>query len=312
MTYIIADRVVTFNNSTLGPEEEALVRAHPDLFRACLNSTVHGYVLSMKKVVHLYADIMTIYSTLLLKIPNYDDITRMATVSGLHLQHLEEDLNFVFGKSVTGLNEGWEHIKYEQIVKPAVLLMVRRFNEVFEHVLKTLKCIDLFFLAFDNLRKLLIPSLLNHTRMVQKLTKGVLYFVGLTTIVDELADVTNYASVVKQLTKIDSITCGIKREAKLLDMVFCTVDTLLHQYTNVLLGRAILKREVEDHECRIIKRRDVCFQAAEHVVSIPLTGDHVTAILMLLFSRYVFYLVSAVLLVVALMLYRLYAVIFGS
>lgn len=266
----------------------------------------------MKKIVHLYTDIITIYSTLLLKVPNYDDVTNMTNKTKLNFVRLEEDLNVVFGKSLSAVNEGWEQKHYEKQLKPMVVLILKSCNELFNHLFKTLNCIDVFFLSFDNLKKLLIPCLLTHTQMIQKLIAGAIYFFGLTTITDELANVGDFdATIIRQLTKIDSITSGLEREAKLLDMVFTTIDTSLQQYTNILLGRAILKRDVEEVDCRIIRRRDVCFQAAEHVVSIPLTGDQLTALSMLHFTKHIFYFISAILVVVVVVLYRLYAVIFG-
>lgn len=312
MTYTIGDRVITLGGKNLTPEEERLIRAHPNMFKYCLNSTVHMYLLSMKKTVHLYTDIITIYSTLLLKVPNYDDVALMTNKTKLNLVRLEEDLNRLFGKSITALNEGWEQKDYEQQVKPVAMLILKSCNESFDYVLKTLNCIDVFFLAFDNLKKLLIPCLLSHTQMIQKLIAGAIFFFGLTTIVDELTNVEDYsATIIRQLTKIDSITSGIEREAKLLDMVFSTIDNSLQQYTNILLGKAILKRDVDEPDCRIIRRRDVCFQAAEHVVSIPLTGDQLSTLSMQHFTKHIFYFISAIIVVVVVVLYRLYAVIFG-
>lgn len=282
------------------------------MFKYCLNSVVHRYLLSMKNVVHLYTDIVTIYSTLLHKVPNYDDVTTMTHWTKLNFVRLEADLVKVFGKSLNAINEGWENKNYEKQLKPIVTLILKSCNEAFEYLFKTLNCIDVFFLAFDNLKKLLIPCLLTHTQMIQKSIAGALYFFGLTTIVDELTHVQEYDStIVRQLTKIDSITSGIERESKLLDMVFTTIDISLKQYTNILLGKAILKREVEEPDCQIIRRRDVCFQAAEHVVSIPLTGEQLSALLMLNFTKHIFYFVSAIVVVVVVVLYRLYAVIFG-
>lgn len=312
MTYTIGDRVISFGGKSLTPEEERIIRAHPDIFRACLNSTVHNYLLSMKKVVHLYTDIITIYSTLLLKVPNYDDVTQMTNKTKLNMVRLEEDMNQLFGKNIDAINEGWESREYELRVKPMTTLILKSCNESFDYLFKTLNCVDVFFLAFDNLKKLLIPCLLSHTQMIQKLIAGAIFFFGLTTIVDEVLSVTEFlGTIIRQFTKIDSITSGIEREAKLLDMVFTTIDSSLQQYTNILLGRAILKREVEEPDCRIIRRRDVCFQAAEHVVSIPLTGDHLSKLSMLHFTKHIFYFISAIILVVVVVLYRLYAVFFG-
>lgn len=266
----------------------------------------------MKNVVHLYTDIITIYSTLLQKVPNYDDITMMTLWTKLNFVRLEEDLVRVFGKSLNANNEGWEDKDYEDQVKPIVKLILMTCGEAFDALFKTLNCIDVFFLAFDNLKKLLIPCLLTHTQMIQKLIAGANYFFGLTTIVDELGNFHEYSgTIVRQITKIDSITSGIERESKLLDMVFTTIDSSLKQYTNILLGKAILKRDVEEPECQIIRRRDVCFQAAEHVVSIPLTGDQFTSLSMLHFTKHIFYFISAILVVVVVVLYRLYAVVFG-
>lgn len=312
MTYLIGDRTIVFNGKSLSNEDERLIRAHPNIFKYCLNATTHRYLLSMKKTVHLYTDIITIYSTLLLKIPNYDDVTAMTNRTKLNLFRLEEDLNKIFGKKLEVVNDGWENKNYESLIKSMARLILKGCKESFDLLFKNLNCIDVFFLSFDNLKKLLIPCLLTHTQMIQKLVTGAIFLIGLTTIVDEITKIDELSpAIIKQLTKIDSITSGIERETRLLDTVFNTLDPSLQQYTNILLGKAILKREVNEAECQIIRRRDVCFQAAEHVVSIPLTGDQSTNLSRQHFTKHFFYFVSAMFVVIVIVLYRLYTVVFG-
>lgn len=312
MTYLIGDRSITFNGRSLSLEDEILIRAHPNLFKYCLNATTHKYLLSIKKIVHLYCDIITIYSTLLLKVPNYDDVTVMTNKTKLNMARLEEDLNRIFGDKLDTKNDGWEDKPYESQIKSIASLILKGCNESFAMLYKNLNCIDVFFLSFDNLKKLLIPCLLTHTQMIQKLISGAIFLFGLTTIVDELVNIEEHTpAIIKQLSKIDSVTSGIERETKLLEMVFNTLDPSLQQYTNILLGKAILKRDVEESECQIVRRRDVCFQAAEHVVSIPLTGDPSSTLSRQHITKHHVYFVSAIFVVIAVVLYRLYTVVFA-
>lgn len=312
MTYLIGDRTIVMNGRSLTEEEEAIFRAHPHMAKQCLNSTTYNYLVSIKNIIHLYCDVVTIYSTLLSKIPNYDDVTVMTNKTRANLTRLEEDLNQIFGKDLHSAAGGWEDKHYEKLVKPLAMLILKSCNESFDIIYKNLTCVDVFFLSFDNLKKLLIPCLLNHTQIIQKLISGAIFLFGLTTIADEVGTITEFdLTAIKQLTKLDSITSGLQREEKLLEMVLSTVNPSLQQYTNILLGKAILKRDIDEAECQIIRRRDVCFQAAEHVVSIPLTSDQNESLSMQSIPQYLFYLISALFVVGIIVLYRFFVVFFG-
>ena len=64
-------------------------------------------------------------------------------------------------------------------------------------------------------------------------------------------------------------------------------------------------------DCQIIKRREVCYQAAEHVVSIPLTEEQTSTLLMVQLMKYFSYLVLFLVGLFSLMLYRLLKVLVG-
>lgn len=311
MTYLIGDKAFTISGTSVSPEEELLIRTNPHLFKLCLNVATRRYLLSLKKIVHLYADVLTIYSTLLLKIVNYDDITSMTYKTKLQMVRLEDDLNEIFGKNVDPSIDGWEAQKYEGLVKTLGVLIATAASEAFSATFKTLNCLELFFQAFDNLKKLLIPSLLVYTPIIQRLLSGVHFLFGLTTIANDIPRLHEFTpTVVRQLSKIDSITSGFEREARGLNAIFTILDTSLLQYTGILLGKAILKRDIVQLECQIIRRRDVCFQAAEHVVSIPLSGETQKNPYVQPFEKHLFYILSALFLVLIAVTYRLYSIFF--
>lgn len=312
MTYLIGNRSISFSNDTLSEEDQKVIRAHPKLFKICLNSTAHRFLLSLKRIIHLYTDIITIYSTLLFKIPNYDDITSMTNKTKLQITRLEEDLNGLLGREPLSESEGWENKNYEAAVKRIALIVLGDCSNTFELVSKNLNCIDIFFGTFDNLRKLLIPGLLSYTKIIQKVISDATSLFGLTTILSEISKIGSLSPVItKQLAKIDILTSGIERETKLLNLSFSTIDPSLQQYTNLLLGKAVLKRDISNADCQLLKRRAICFQAAEHVVSIPLSGMQNTGLSMQHITKQVFYIVSAILLVFVAVIYRLYNVVFG-
>lgn len=303
MTYIIGDKTISFKGDMLSSEEKQLTQFHPQIFKYLLNSKTHKYLLNMKKIVHLFSDIVTIYSTLISKIPDYDDITLMTNKTKTQLTRLEEDFISIFGKSLEPSDAGWEEYRYESSVKVLTVMALKSCCEAFDAVYKNLNCIDLFFNSFDNLRKLLIPSLLTHTQMIQKLIMSSLFLFGLTTIVDEIPIIRDVTpAVFKQLSKIDSITTGIERESKLLQFLSLTIDTSLSQYTKILLGKAILKQDIDDASCCVIERRDICFQAAESVVSIPLNVNQSPQT----YEKHFIYFISAIFLVVIAVLYSLF------
>lgn len=269
------------------------------------------YLLSLKRIVHLYTDILTIYSTLLLKIINYDDITSMTYKTKLQMIRLEEDLNTVFGSEIEPPVDGWERQLYEGEVKNLSVLIVDAATDSFSSTFAALNCLELFFLAFDNLKKLLIPSLLVYTPIVQRLLAGVQFLYGLMTIANDVPRMEVFTpATVRQLSKIDSITSGFEREAKGLNAIYTVLDTSLTQYTEILLGKAILKRDIVASECQILRRREVCYRAAEHVVSIPLSGDPQKLLYVQPFEKHLFYVLSGVIVVVLAVTYRLYTIFF--
>lgn len=290
MTYTIGDRKISITDG-IDDEDKSLILAHLNLFKFCLNQTSFTFLINLKNIIHLYSDIITIYSTLLRKVPNYDDITLMTNRTKLNLLKLEDDLNKFFDfnttnfiNSSTSLNDeiiknfNWQSKSYEFDVKKISLLILYGCNEIFEQIIKNLNCIEIFFNNFNNLKKLLIPFLLRQTKSIQKSLVKSIYLVKLTTITDEISSINELSPpIIKQLRKIEKITSGIERESMLLYTAYMTFDPSLQQYTSILLGKAILKHDIEDSECQIIRRRDVCFRAAEHVVSIPLTEDQLSS-----------------------------------
>lgn len=314
MTYTIGDRRITLDDE-LSPHDRQLVLAHSKLFKYCLNNAAYKFLINVKKIIHLYSDIITIYLTLLRKIPDYDDVTLMTNKVKLNLIRLEDDLNRVFGDAITGSpakKGNWEDKHYASNVRQLAMLILDLCIEAFDAIVKNLNCIDLFFNNFNNLRKLLIPYLTNQTKSVAKSLAKAHYLFKLTTITDEIASISELtAPVIKQLRKIEKITSGIEREALILETAFAAFDPSLQQYTSILLGRAILKRTIDERECQIIKRREVCFRAAEHVGSIPLTEDQATLSSMDYLAQYLSYVVLVLVALISVILYRLIKVVFG-
>lgn len=315
MTYTVGDRKITIETEQLSESDRELILAHLKLFKYCLNNSCYSFLLSIKKIIHLYTDIITIYSTLLRKVPHYDDVTLMTNRTKLNILKLEDDFNRLFGTKVEGEPRNkidWEEKSYEHEVKKKCILCVESVHEVFDLILKNLNCIDIFFNSFDNLKKLLIPFLTNQTKSIYKLLAKALYLFKLTTIADEVSAIRDLLpAVLKQLRKIEKITSGIERELLILNTAFLTFDSSLQQYTNILLGKAILKRDVDIADCQLVKRRDICYQAAEHVVSIPLSEDQSSGALMQALTKHLIFGALIFAFLVTVILYRLFEVIFS-
>ena len=127
MTYTVGDRRISIESDELNESEKDLILAHLKLFKYCLNNASYKFLISLKKIVHLYSDIITIYSTLLRKVPNYDDITLMTNRTRLNLLKLEDDFNKLLGDKCQGdhTKKGqWEDKSYEVDVKRICLLCV--------------------------------------------------------------------------------------------------------------------------------------------------------------------------------------------
>lgn len=323
MPYKVGGHIIKLEAESKDGADFQILSAHPRLLRFCLNEASFNYLIRLKRIIHLYCDIAIIYSTLLRKIPYYDDITSMTNRTKHHLLMLEQDFNALLGPESREMkdefqvqNRGlWETRPYEGYVKKMCMLSVESAIEVFDATTKTLNCIDIFFSDFDNLKKLLIPFLASHTKSLQHLLAKSLYLFKLTTITDDVESICGSdqinASVSKQLRKIEKITAGIERESTILRTLFRTFDPSLQQYTSILLGKAILKRDVDPQDCQIVRRRNICFQAAEHVVSIPLSESQFSALSIKSMSRYMLWGFFVLFLLVSLMVHRLVRLVSG-
>lgn len=303
MTYTLGGRRIDVNHML--DADVRLVVAHGSMFRKCLNQLLHRYLGNVKHIIHLYTDILTIYTTLLKKIPAYDDITEMTDATRQALYQLEDLVNVMMGPAADPKPYLWEDRSYGD-VQSLVALVLTTTEVTFQDILKTLHCIDIFFDSFSNLKKLLIPFLYARTQAIHKSLTKALYLYKLPTVADDPPSTDNLS---KKLHRIEKITSGIERELTILATTFDTFDRLLQQYTSVLLGKAILKREIDDGECTLIRRREVCYRAAEHVVSIPLTDEQSAASMMSHFTKYFLYVMGVVVVVVCVMVHRLLRVL---
>ncbi|CAK9437946.1 uncharacterized protein LODBEIA_P23240 [Lodderomyces beijingensis] len=354
MPYTIGTRKINLTR-TLTDSEKQLVLAHPRVFRYCLNDAVFKFLINLKKIVHLYSDILTIYSTLLKKVQHFDDVTTMTGKCKSKVLRLENDFNDIFGRDTldemildsskrnhhdddVDVDDGdrrrrrrrrrstanmelivkfksWREQDYETGIKPSAELLLKSSISIFEQVNKTLLCVELFFTSFTNLKKLLIPflreqttTLLNSFRLINHLLQTPIFSGN-----DFQSDQGFTPELYRQLKETERVTSGVERESTCLSTAFVTFDSSLTQYTSILLGKAILKRNIEHRSCELIKRRDVCCQASERVVSIPLTEDKSSLnSAMSNLGKKLFYVVMALMVLVVFVIYRILTLLFGS
>lgn len=326
MLYTIGDRKLKVTLD-LSKEDQILILENSQVFRYCLNKAVLKYLISLKTIVHLYADVLTIYSTLLKKIPQYEDITVMTNDCKNNILQLENDFNDILGKDTlqesdldnNGGNFSMsinfrriELVPYEQTIRPSVNLILQSTLSTFELINKILHCIEVFFTSHSNLKKLLVPFLkMDCSRVLRAIEYGQNLF-QTSLIVDDIPF--GFDSWIwLQLMRIEDITSDIERESAKLHASFCKFEGSLRHYTDLLLGKAILKRTIEEEDCYLIKRREVCYQASEHVVSIPLSEERTSDDNpMTSFGKALTYIVMVLVGLVAIILYRLIRVITGS
>ncbi|KAI5953461.1 hypothetical protein KGF54_002833 [Candida jiufengensis] len=416
MPYTIGDRKIKLTPSITKSDLKLLLK-HSKMIKFYLNNSILKFLINLKKIIHLYSDIFIIYSTLIRKIQNFEDITKMTNLCSRNLLVLEIDFNEIFGKKImndedlTRNNNGnnnnnlgnhisnndnlmddsihsllnpssnsinsslsshsstssrlnnfklknFEDQNYENIIKPSTKLILKTSLSIFDQINKNLLCIELFFSSFSNLKKLLVPFLKEQTQSLivnlktieNLLTKNL--FVDNIPSVQELEYIDNSDSnmenhktdnlfirdqdsfeslnLLNNLIEIEKVTSGFEKESLKLKTAFFTFNTSLVQYTSLLLGKAILKRNIDQQQCEIIKRREICYQASEHVVSIPLTEDNKNFLgndnqnynhnannanqnqnSMKSFSKILTYILMILMLLIVLVGYRLVKLIFG-
>jgi hypothetical protein len=278
MTYTLGDRRITLE------APDPLLVAHPTLLKHCLNDASLRLLTHLKWLVHLYCDTLVIYRTLLSKVPKYDDVTLLAANTLALMLDFEALLNRVLGdfdgadaappaRALAAYRRGvdWTRRNYNRDVRRLCLLCVQLARERFALVVRCLNCVEVFFEQFDNLKKLLIPFLLAQALEIEALLARLCGWYLQATVVDDPP--VRPAAAMHALRAAERVTSGVERELVVFSAAFTTFDHLLQLYTAILLGRAILKRDIGERQCRIFERREVCSQAAEHVVNIPLHQD---------------------------------------
>ena len=244
------------------------------MFKICLNHAAHSLLIQLKKMVHLHGDVLTIYTTLLKKIPKYDDITALASRTQTRVLRLEDLFNSLLGRSLAGNSHLWDAKLYDHHTRIACILCIKLALDVFSQVTGCLNCIEMFFQNYDNLSKLLIPCFLAQAESINVVLGRLLELFRIQTIVDNIELIKNITpATLIQLRKVERITTGIEQELEILFEAFMTYDRLLEQYTAILLGKTILKMDIDVGSCSTVKRRDICFLAAEKVINIPLRQD---------------------------------------
>ncbi|KAI5958370.1 hypothetical protein KGF57_002727 [Candida theae] len=245
MPYTIGDRKIRVSLD-LTEEDQDLLLQNSQIFKYCLNNAVLKYLINLKTIVHLYSDVLTVYSTLLKKIPQYDDITTMANECKNNILQLENDFNDIFGKdtmdestynNMSGATNGSststnfrqiELQSYEHNIRPSVNLILHSTLHTFEFVNKTLHCIEVFFTSFSNLKKLLVPYLKQQTSSIIRSLRSADELFQVSLIVDNIP-YSFEPSVWRQLLEIERVTSSIERESVTLRTAFCTFEASLEE-----------------------------------------------------------------------------------
>lgn len=309
MTYRAGLKLVSLGGS-FTPEAITIIKARPEMFLICLNHNVREWLLNAKQIIHVLCDAVTIYATLLNKVPQFDDITAMADKNKANMSRLEYDINKIFTRPLSIWE--WENSSYEEGVKTFASIVLRTIYEAVEELRKCIVCVELFFLQFDNLRKLIVPCLMINVKVILRLLKNTSFLLGTKTIVDRKDEIRRDPLKKRaDLIRIEDITDGLRRELRVLETVFLTLDSSLKSYTDILLGKLILKRNIDNDERESIKRRTICYQAAEHVLSIPLTGEQHSRLSVSDIRKQLLYFTSLILAFMVFVLYRFYKIIVG-
>ncbi|CAN3374944.1 hypothetical protein DIURU_003673 [Diutina rugosa] len=267
MPYTIGPRDVSL--ARLRPGDWHLLHQYPHVFAQVLNSTVFVYVSKVEQVVQLYSDALIIYSTLLAKVPNFDEVAECTNRTRRAMLALETDVAAV----LSGGGLSWENRPYSE-VRMAALLLTEATIKAFKLAQDTMAIISSFFEPFNNLEKLLIPYAHHMTTQLESTFTTARTAFSLAIDVDSIPQWlpdTPTPEALEHLQNIDTLTVQVQKQAQYLETMFRLVDNSLVRYSQVILGKGILKREVDAAECSLIRRRNVCFSAAEQVVSIPLT-----------------------------------------
>lgn len=308
MSFKVGNRAIDLHGE-ISLEDAEFIMKRMDVFKISLFDVSYNYLISLQKVVHLYGDILTIYSTILEKIPNYDDITNLTEKVRMYILSVEFEINFALADNRFKWNS---HKSYNLTMNKLASSILHATIAAFDKAYKAINAVDFFFSQFNNLKKLLIPCLYEKTAILLESMKKSLQLFQLNTMVDELNLFHDLnPALIKHLKKIEKVALGITRETSIMNLIFEIFDPILIGYTNVLLGKAILKREIAIDQCQLIKRRSVCIEASEHVVSILLTEEQSMMYAKNFLRKYMTWITLALFLLSCVVIRRLMIVLFG-
>lgn len=308
MTYSIGPHRIDVDN--ISTEDWEVLCQYPEAVTKLLKTLAYMYITKLNRIVQLYLDAIVIYRTLILKIPHFDQIDNATNKTRQALSRLETDLQVLLDAG-DGL---WQDRPYHEVSEIS-RLCCHSAASVFKLVVDNLTIISQFFTPFTNLEKLLIPYAHLMAPEVARLfaTLQELYSVSLP-IVDELPLLLVGPHILEDvfdgLSVIDHLNGRIQRECKYLETAFQLVDNLFVRYSQVILGKGILRRDLDVADCQLVRRREVCHLAAEQVVLIPLS-EQSNQTMALWDNQMMGYVVMAMAAVVLVALYRIYKVLFS-
>lgn len=288
----------------------------PDLdshLSLAINDEVWDVLVGCKRAAHLQCDLAELHVMLLLKVPDYDDVTVLSSRARVHLLLLEDDLNLILGKPVLGnasQKRAFTALHYDARARRIALAVTSVCDTHFKRAHATIESVHLFFEQFDNLKTLVnndaAATILKISEIMPALREIFSRSLDLSAagplLPSRLAEIEPLAA--------ELVSCGFRLQ-RLCDFL----DASLTFYTQGIVGRGLLRRGVSPHECRIVERRAVCWAAAEAVGSIPLT-ESPTYEARDLFSGtlglYLGYVVLALAALVSAFAYRLVRVVFSG
>lgn len=185
-------------------------------------------------------DVIIIFTTLIGKIPDYTDLKMVLQKQKTVVGMLERDLCAITSKGPQKLQQ----LRWATLIK-FMTKTTKLLEQLYKDVLGCLRLVKHFFASFSNLKHLWINRL---DDFVENLALTLAVYKDYNF---------NYGG-------------GIEDHIESMSSVNMLLEIMLLQYTKIILGKYVLKKELGDGECKLIVRRGICLRVGVSVGEIPL------------------------------------------
>ncbi|EGW31561.1 uncharacterized protein SPAPADRAFT_62170 [Spathaspora passalidarum NRRL Y-27907] len=259
MSYNFRDRADSFDfpTTTQADFHQQQQMTKVQIFERVYYRGTGQYLISLKRELSVFYDILFTYATLLKKIPPLRDVDSLAITAKIYMESLEKDFN----DAITPKNMArWDQRGIDQDIKEVTLLLLDAAVEGLELTNKSINCTHLLFENFSNLSGLAIPEALNKSRAVLH---------SVTRVRNQLRLVQHWSGTDEELIYLEEASQRLIGEQRVLRDAFLVLEGSLIRYFLRVIAKNFHTDEITVEDCTFIYRRQLLSVVQYQCIVIP-------------------------------------------